>query len=91
MVFHLDQDIYFYRCLLYTMEEAATKEPQRTSPCIAAFNRDNAKQYFSFMSSVRHLTSQQHLFCGFIIIYSLVSFVVRADNLLPQFLKYNII
>ena len=32
-----------------TMEEAAVKEPKRMSPHIAAFKRDNAKQYFIFM------------------------------------------
>ena len=32
-----------------TMEEAAVKEPKRMSPRIAAFKRDNAKQYFIFM------------------------------------------
>ena len=32
-----------------TMEEAAVKEPKRTSPCIGAFIWENAKQYFIFV------------------------------------------
>ncbi len=38
-----------------TMEEAAVKEPRRASPRIAAFTRDNAKQYFLFV--------EQDIFC----------------------------